>query len=420
MNFLKKTLLILAVAGLLSGVGLSAHRTFVSAQAEDFDGFTNVENDGSTNASSPSNGSATDASQEEVVTTEEQATCETTPGNVFGWIFCPFLALADSAFERLYEFVEELLITNPEYYRNDGIRRVWSNIRNIALVLLVVIMLVMVIGTAAGTQMLDAYTVKRAMPRLVVAIIFIMLSYEICALFIDVMNDITRGIAGIIESPFINPETNNDGKLGLDDVFGGGNAEEVAGVGVGIVIAGLGAAAFLSFVSLGVIGSFLLGAAGFLLVTYIVLIARLMVIVGLIVFAPLAILSWIFPGNDKLWKLWYESFTKALYLQIIIVAVLKFGLVFAQIINEADSGVVPTILKLGAIIVSIVAIPGLAKFAGSAVGNLVGMANDRSKGLFDRNKKWRGDKMKHNWNETRAGERFKKNCGRIELSLIHI
>ena len=70
--------------------------------------------------------------------------------------------------------------------------------------------------------------------------------------------------------------------------------------------------------------------AGFFLLTL-----RQLLILVLVLFAPLAILSWIFPGNDKLWKLWWETFTKMLLAFPLIMLLIGGTRIVAYVISKS-------------------------------------------------------------------------------------
>ena len=61
---------------------------------------------------------------------------------------------------------------------------------------------------------------------------------------------------------------------------------------------------------------FLVSAGLALLIGFLALAFRQMLLIAFMVIAPLAILAWIFPGNDKLWKLWWNAFSKLLLLYL--------------------------------------------------------------------------------------------------------
>jgi hypothetical protein len=278
----------------------------------------NIKVDTSTPAgSSGDSGSTTDDS------------CESTGGSL-SWIACPVLDLLDGAAATLDSYVQQFLEID---IKDDGrikLREAWKVMRTFAYILLVPIMLIMVIGTATGSQFIDAYTVKKAFPRMVAAVIFIALSWFLCMELINITNVVGTGIRGIILNPFDVPNPTLSGILAEAGAVGGtsGGTAVVGGLA-------LGAGAFVAgAASLGIIASTLFSATIVMGIAFILLIARQVVIMGLVIAAPLAILSWIFPGNDKLWKFWWGAFSKLLFLFPVIMAMIAMGTAFASIVKD--------------------------------------------------------------------------------------
>src|SRR6185436_18488033 len=71
-----------------------------------------------------------------------------------------------------------------------------------ALVLFVIVMLVVVISQAIGIGPFDAYTIRRLLPRILIAAILTTLSWFLCKLFINFTNDLGMGIKGLLYAPF--------------------------------------------------------------------------------------------------------------------------------------------------------------------------------------------------------------------------
>lgn len=331
---------------------------------------------------------------------EEADSCES-KGGVLSWVMCPAVKIIDGTFGWLQTQIEELLYVDKSRYRHSGFRTAWTQMRNLAYIILIPAMLVMVIGTALGFEIFSAYTVKKALPRMVIATIFITLSWEITGFLIEVSNIVGVGVAGIIKAPF--------GVTNFSSVFNP-DASEAAGQWV-FLGAGVTAIA-LSPAVLGIVGSFIGTASLILLTVFLFLVAREIFIVALMLVAPLAILAWIFPGNDKLWKSWWSVFSKLLLIFPIIMAVMAVGLVFASTIGQGAggdsaaedlSGVLSPLMKVAAFVIPYAMIPMLFKFAGGFVGNLAGMVNDKEKGMFDRLKNKRSQQYGQLGRDVRGG-----------------
>lgn len=319
-----------------------------------------------------------------------------------GWIMCPVIKMLDGVFNWLDTTIQALLEVNEDSYSHPLLYQAWSNIRNIAFIVLIPIMLVMVIGTALGSEMFSAYTVKKALPRMVAAIIFITLSWYICSFLIGFFNVIGSGMIGLITSPF-----GLKGTITLADLFTpsfGGFV--IQGGGIYLAILALGAAEVVPILLL-----YLGGAVLVFFVAFLILTLRQMMILMLVLAAPLAILAWIFPGNDKMWKAWWGTFSKLLIMFPLITSLIAMGRVFAYLVGKTPAGglqggLINPLLKITAYIMPYVLIPLTFKFAGGAFATLTGAVNDRSRGVFDRMKKGRHKRFEHLAENAHSGNLF--------------
>jgi len=329
-------------------------------------------------------------------------TCES-EGGAFSFIICPIITYANDGIEWLDNRIINMLEINQSYYEDGGgVQQSWATIRNIAYLLLIPILLVMVISTALGFSFVDAYTVKRSLPRLFIAIIFIALSFDLAILMIEIVSVVGNGIGGLIAAPFGGTDA-----LTLQNIFA--PPSDIAGNAVWGGILAFGGVYLLSSVSLPIIGSFLLVGFLALAIIFILLVIRELIVLFLIIVAPLAILSWIFPGNDKLWKIWWQSFSKLLYLFPIIIAALISGRAFASLVSSTpteENAVILTLIKLVAFIGPFFFIPKAFQMAGGAFASIAGMANNTSKGVFDSQRKKRGEAKAKVKADADKGNRF--------------
>ncbi|MDQ3094231.1 MAG: MFS transporter, partial [bacterium] len=323
------------------------------------------------------------------VDSEPEPSCESN-GGALSWIFCPLINLMEGLIDSLDKAIVGFLNFDfNELSDGTGLKESWARIRNLAYILLIPIFLVMVIGTMVGFSFIDAYTVKRSLPRLLAAVLFIALSWDICRIMVDVSNIAGQGMAGLMGGVVGEAGINS---LQLDDIFSGAEGALTSYViaPTGLLL-GIGAAIFIGPVAtIGIVLSFGLVAFVGLLIGFLLLGFRQVLLLALILVGPLAILSWIFPGNDKLWKLWWNSFSKLLLLFPVIMVLITTGKIFAFIIHEANgAGFIDFSLKWIAYIGPYFLIPATFKLAGSAFANISGMAQNRGRGFFDRQRKMR-------------------------------
>lgn len=175
--------------------------------------------------------------------------------------------------------------------------------------------------------MFNAYTAKKIIPRLLIAMVLIQLSWFIFTGLIQITNGIAYGIEGLILQPF----KTSDGLPTLGDAITkllGGNGW----AGFGSLVAGGAAGTAVVIMNLGAILPIAGMALVSLLVGFFVLILRQMVLVGLLVVVPLALVAWILPGTERWWKLWWENFSKLLIMYPMILGMVAAGRAFAIII----------------------------------------------------------------------------------------
>jgi len=259
--------------------------------------------------------------------------------------------------------------------------------------------------------MFDAYTVKKVLPRLVIAVILIQLSWFLFTGMISLTNAIAYGVEALIYAPFGSPQ-----QFELQNIM----ASADGGLGISIVLAA-GAGVAMAGVALSLVGTALLA----MLIGFALLMFRQVLVVALLVVSPLALVAWILPNTEKFWKLWWESFSKLLIVYPLILATIAIGRVFAYITAEVRPGGgasnpftavgFDNIIGVCFIFIGFFGpfffIPKLFSIAGGAFATVTGMVNDRGRGAFDRLKKGRQAKRAQQWQDTRAGNFFRGGTG---------
>lgn len=325
--------------------------------------------------------------------------CDPAVSSSIGWALCPIVHGINAGVGQLDNAITSLLTVDAtktfdtRTATGNGYYQAWQAFRGFALAFLFLAGLVMVISQAMGFEILDAYTVKKVLPRLVMAIIGIALSWEIMKFFVSLTNDLGDGIRAIIYYPF------NKASLPGHLYLGGGQAFAISLITTSAVFA-LTAVGLLSFA---------LTAALAVGVAFLVLIVRQLIVIVLILFAPIAIACSILPNTQSVYKLWFESFTKAMLMFPIIVAFLAIGRVFAVTSAGADIAHVAAINQLiafAAYFLPYFLIPLTFSLAGGAMRTIGGKFNDSGRGGFDRLKKFRGNKAAEAANKSKNFSRF--------------
>lgn len=336
-----------------------------------------------------------------------EAVCETELTNPLTWIACPIINGAEEAIKKFDEYITKELTIDADSYmdvsdENNKVAQnfysAWNGFRVLGLSLLIVFGLVMVISQALSLDMFDAYTVKKVLPRIIIAVIMVTLSWSLMKFAIELTNLVGVGVRSLIYAPFAD-FGNVDFSGGVATIFGG-----VALAGAGSALLGLGAFGLLSLAVTGLLAVFI----GFAVIVF-----RRILIMLLVVVAPFAIVCSVLPNTEKVWKMWWDFFSKALIAFPIITLFIASGRVFAQIAASSaaeDTSTVEAVIAFIAYFGPYFAIPTAFRMAGGAIATVSGMANDRSRGFFDRQKKFRQETKAKNYEKVAGGTRWGGNA----------
>lgn len=304
-------------------------------------------------------------------------------GGGLSWMICPIIQLAGKAAQAA-----DNLITSQLDIETDGIFKTcdngcetqnayyqaWNSFRIIATAILIIAGLFMIISTALGFEFLDAYTIRKTLPRLAIAVIGISLSWPLMEFVVNFFNVLGLSVRGLIYGPF-------EAIQGTIDVT----------VGLGSYLAVAGLALAMGFASLTLILTALLA----MFVGFVIIVIRHLAIIVLVIIAPVAIACYVLPNTQKVWKLWRDNFMGLLMMFPIISAFIAAGHVFAAVsfADGAETTGVTQIIGLVAYFAPYFLLPVAFRLATGVIGTIAGFVNDRNRGVFDRLKKTRGNSL---------------------------
>lgn len=323
--------------------------------------------------------------------------------NPLSWFLCPLAVAMESVAGGLDNAINSFMCINTGSTDASGAannvcgtsgnsrltqyKQSWEVIRDISLLLLVIAALIAIISESLGYELLDAYTIRKALPRLLIVAIGISVSWPLLLWFIDLTNALGIGIRQLIYAPFSGTATHV--------ALGGGGQVAIGLIAAG-GIASLGFVALLSFAATAALAAS---------VAFLVLTLRQMIIVMLVIFSPIAIVCYILPNTQKVWKLWWDSFSKGLLMFPLITGIIAIGRVFAAI-NSTSQGSINQVIAFTAYFAPYFLIPFTFRLAGGAIGTIGGFVNDKHKGGFNRLSSFRGNQAKKNAAAMKAGNRF--------------
>ena len=229
-----------------------------------------------------------------------------------GWVLCPALENGASTSDGFLAMIDGMLSVKSELYNNDsGTFKAWEVFRTFANIFLSVILLVIIISQVTGFG-INNYGIKKMLPRFIVVAILINLSYVLCQIAVDVsnilgdgLNNLFQGIAGGIGGTFLW----SSGNFVSEVVAGIMGALGAGGAALGFALPLMEATAPLVIIALLLA---VLVAVVSILMFFVMLGARMVIIVVFIAIAPVAIACFILPNTQTLYKKWWNIFKAAL------------------------------------------------------------------------------------------------------------
>jgi len=328
--------------------------------------------------------------------------------DIIGWLMCGMLKIADDMYSWIKGVVGDLLLIKGAAFSlsadgnsktnlsENGVYLGWVAVKNISSVLILLVGLFMILSQVFSFEFMSAYTVKKVLPRLIIAAIAIQLSWEIMNILIYLVNAIGAGVYSLLVSPFSSIVHKNGatGTFSLNEVLAAGGSTEVNG-GIFAFILGAGAATAAAGGFIGMV----IGAIGVIIACFIVyftLIIRYILILVLLMLSPVALVMWVLPGTQSIWKNWWSNFSKLLFMYPLIMVLFAAGTIGAYVITSSGVG----LAQFAAIIAyfgPLFLIPATFKYAGSAMAAAGGGISKL------------GDRAKNSKRMTRGKEMYQKN-----------
>lgn len=247
----------------------------------------------------------TDSSTIQEATTD---ICRQETGALY-WIVCPAISFASNVTDSLYTAINDFLVINPlEMTSTSPVYQVWQYMRTITNIVFVILLLIVIISQVTGLG-INNYGIKRVLPRLIITVILVNLSFHFCAVLTDVSNIVGENLRTFFQS--IQDNITMNGAISeapdisftsiLTVIIGGGS---IAGIVIGAT-GGLGALLW-SLVPI------LLAGLVAIITGLITIAARQAIITLLVMIAPLAFVAFLLPNTERWFGRWKDMFARML------------------------------------------------------------------------------------------------------------
>ncbi len=301
----------------------------------------------------------------------------------------------DSALDFIGGFyesvVERNLVVNPELFSSnyDGstghaLREAWRTFRNLANLILLIGLILIILSQITGIG-ISSYGIKKGLPKLLMAVLLVNLSYIICQGCIDLANILGATIGDFFEELLSKAVPSN---IQLD----------LGGTYLRALIAGLGTIVIIKQKAL--ITKVLIGALLFLFIIllamftlYVILAIRQSLCILLVITSPIAFVCALIPGTKKVFDFWFDTMKAVLFAYPVCSTIVYGGAMAGAIVYaswEASGASTSLFRSLGFLLISVIPyffvpkiiMKGLS-FMESTVMQLRNFANKKGRGLLE-------------------------------------
>ncbi|MBO7132216.1 hypothetical protein J6V85_03115 [Candidatus Saccharibacteria bacterium] len=263
---------------------------------------------------------------------------------------------------------------------------IWQNMMVFANVGMIIILLLIIFSQITGYG-IDNYGIKKMLPKLIISAVLINLSFFACQIAVDLSNIVGRGMVDLSKNIYSNV-------MAQSNITAGDWIERGFGfLFTQIFLAGAGAAAaggvIITAISLGplwfipLLFVVLIGLIAFI-IFFLLLATRQLLAVILVAVSPLAMLCYILPNTQKLWKKWLDLFKSVLIIYPVCGALYGISKLMKLVAYSADgTHILMVMVAMLMTFVPLIAAPSLIKKSLAAFGEVGGMIQrmgDKMKG----------------------------------------
>ena len=255
----------------------------------------------------------------------------------------------------------------------EALQAIVGSIVSIANAFYIIVFLLLIFSSSLPLG-LDNYTIKKTLPKFIGAVIMTQFAYLICGVVIDFFNLLGNLVPNVIFALPIGSGITGGGLSGLNQ-----GLQAVLAVPLFASGAVFALAFGWIFIIMAVIIIFVA-----VLVAFVYMVLRYLILFILVLLAPIAFASWVLPGTEKFFKLWWKNFIRLNAMFPMITGLIAVSIVVSQILlatNETNTAV-----KFVAVFIPVVALfavprtlkwttDGMSAIAGGILGATAGKMN---------------------------------------------
>ena len=245
--------------------------------------------------------------KKEAEAVENGITCERSLG-ALGWLVCPTTGKISEAVDFLYDKIENILVINPVEIKDGApIYEIWKYAKGITNLVFIIFFLIVIYSQITGVG-ISNYGIKKTLPKIIVVAILVNLSFIMCSFLVDISNIVGNGLrsmfASIEASTLTTMSTGLVRNVSMSQMYLALASGGALTIGALVVAFETGAIWMLVPV---VLGALVAVASGLITIAM-----RQAVVALLIMISPLAIVAYMLPNTEHLFKKWKGLFTRML------------------------------------------------------------------------------------------------------------
>ncbi|MCL2869767.1 type IV secretion system protein, partial [Candidatus Saccharibacteria bacterium] len=261
--------------------------------------------------------------------------CKANAGTM-GWLTCSIMEAVADGIQLMWNWVGGAMVIPSGFFSGStgltsgAAYEVWSNFRNVANILFVILFLVVIFSQLTGIGIKN-YGIKKILPKLIITALLVNLSYFLCVIAVDLSNIIGASLNDFLGS--LGPGATASGAGALGAVLGTG------ATGVSIVSSAIG---MVGIANPGVILTILIVFVVvliFMFILFTILAIRKIAVLILLVISPIAFLLYLLPGTNGMFKKWWKMFYTLLILYPVCGLVMGMGKFAGDLIIATSKGI---------------------------------------------------------------------------------
>lgn len=230
--------------------------------------------------------------------------------SALSWIICSATQVVSGIVDSAYAAISNILVIKPIFNDHEStIYQVWDKIRELSNLAFVILLLIIIYSQFTGLG-INNYGIKRTLPRIIIAIILVNLSYIICAAAVDLSNILGSSITGMFNEIQASIPISEEAAVFNDLTWEKVNASLSGGAAL-LAITSVAAGGFRTLFWMFAVA--LLGAAISVIIGLVTVSLRQGVVMVLVMIAPLAFIAYTLPNTEKWFAKWKDILFQMLF-----------------------------------------------------------------------------------------------------------